>query len=127
MSQPPHIPHNRERELATKAIREFQVGKLTNISTHIGSQFQYDWAVIGSKPAAERARVIETLSKSAWATRHWRRMKPPHITTHWATYAAGEEPGSFDPGVRLNRKGTAAGPSEVSSDAELEDELRHHS
>lgn len=115
---------------ALVALREFQQALLNIANAHPLEGWRHWWRLIGQKPEAERAAVIRTLRGSTWATRRWRRCSPEHVHRFWHLYSVGEEPGRdaerpSDPGE--HRPARRAGPSEVASAAEYEQDARHWS
>lgn len=52
-----------------------------------------EWEAIARKPRAETDRVLQVLQTSVWAAQNRGSCSPRHLLRHWASYAAGEEPG----------------------------------
>lgn len=71
---------------------------LPNIASHDVTSWADDWMWLATRPAAELAKVVQTLQRSSWATRSWQLCTPRHIRKFWAAYAAGKEPRGPDGG-----------------------------
>jgi len=111
-----------ESGAAYRATAEFRAcPALQNVASHDFQAWRQDWAWIGAQAEEERAAVIATLARSAWATKQWRRCNPGHIRKHWQTYAGGEEPG-FQPANDNGRP--MVGMSDVGRPDEFEENPR---
>jgi hypothetical protein len=80
------------RERALEARKTFDLRLLPHVKHELKSFFD-DWAWIGERPAAELAKVLDTIAASDYAQRNWQVVDPTHIRKHWHKYAAGREPG----------------------------------
>lgn len=76
-----------------------------------GGKWRRAYAIIASKPAAERAIAAATLAPEAQKPSVRRMLTPQHIVDHWGLYSRGEKPGPA--GASSTPTGRYAGVSAV--------------